>query len=667
MIPPGTRILLVEDSEADSRFIEILLAADTEGDPVLECAPRLADALRLLVDESWDVVLLDLNLADSSGFETFARVRAAAPEVPLILLTGQDDEEMASRTVSRGAQDFLVKGQIDSVLLGRAIRYAMERVRIERALRESEADLRALFEHAVQGIYRSSMERRFVRVNPALVEMLGYANADDVLALDLGRDIWVDPADREEFLSRYLVESGNRQDRVEERQVRWRKLDGSEITVRLTGRVLRTDWGGLQGFEMFAEDITDRLALQTRLRQAQKMEAIGQLSGGIAHEINTILTVVMTEMDLIAERLPRGEEQLADELMEVKRAARRGAGVIRKLLGFSRRERLELQPLDLSQLVLESREFLRRTVPDDIQLELDADADCIARVDPGAVERILLALASNARDAMPEGGDLRVRLGPVTLDEADCTDREGAKPGRYALLSVGDDGVGMSAVTREHAFEPFFTSKGAAGGDGLGLAMVYGFVKQHDGYVEIESELGVGTEVRIYLPRMEVRAPVSAREEAAEQLRGGSETILVVEDDEGLRRSATRGLERFGFRVLTAADGEEGLAVFMEHRATIDLVFSDVVMPEMGGEEMCRRILEEGGTPKILFTSGYSAADFRNGEFLDASLPLLPKPWSVDELIRSVRHSLDQSPAHGPQETDASDGAPRALAGPLEQ
>ena len=259
------------------------------------------------------------------------------------------------------------------------------------------------------------------------------------------------------------------------------------------------------------------------------------------------------------------------------------------------------------------------------------------------MERILLALASNSRDAMPEGGCLQVRLGQVTLDEADCANREGAKPGRYVLLSVGDDGAGMSLLTREHAFEPFFTANGAAEGDGLGLSMVYGLVKQHDGYVEIESDLGIGTEVRIYLPRTEAPTPVSAREEAGERLRGGSETVLVVEDDEGLRRSATRGLERFGFRVLTAADGEEGLAVFLEHRADIDLIFSDVVMPEVGGEEMWRRIQEAGGSPKILFTSGYSAADFRSGEFLDSSLPLLPKPWSVDELIRSVRHALDHS------------------------
>lgn len=315
--------------------------------------------------------------------------------------------------------------------------------------------------------------------------------------------------------------------------------------------------------------------------------------------------------------------------------------MVRKLLAFSRREELRVRPVDLSKLVADLSGMLRRLVPEHIKLETRAPEQVpLVLVDPGTVEQILLNLVTNARDAMPSGGVLTIGMAETVIDEGYRSSRGWGKPGAYVRLSVADTGIGMDQATLGHVFEPFFTTKPPGIGTGLGLAMVYGLVKQQRGLVDVRSRPGEGTTVEVYLP-VATRPARAQPAGALAELPGGHETILLVEDEEGIRRSAGRILSRFGYNVLLAADGEEALALYRQHRANIHLVISDVVMPRLGGTQLYQELHREPDPPKFILTSGYAARDVGDRAVLDLAGPLLQKPWNVDELLRRVRQALD--------------------------
>jgi CheY-like chemotaxis protein/two-component sensor histidine kinase len=378
------------------------------------------------------------------------------------------------------------------------------------------------------------------------------------------------------------------------------------------------------------------------------MQAIGELTGGIAHDLNNILTVVTTNLDLMGSSLSEQQSELKQDFDETQAAVRRGTALIKKLLGFSRRGHLEIQPMDVVSLVADLSLMLRRIVPESIQMNLQTNAKAgTVRADAGALEQILLNLVTNARDAMVDGGLLSISVGGRELGQEYCATHPWTTPGKYVCISVGDSGIGMDEETRERVFEPFFTTKPPELGTGLGLSMVYGLVKQHGGVVDVISKQGEGTTVNLYLPQVYESAVGAKRPTPVQTMLGGIETILVVEDEEPIRRATRRVLETHGYTVLLAANGQEALKLYPDHRDDIDLVISDVVMPLLGGAKFYEALLESGGQPKILFTSGYTDRDVRQAGAIDPALPFIHKPWTVAALLSKIREVLDSEQVSG--------------------
>ncbi len=377
------------------------------------------------------------------------------------------------------------------------------------------------------------------------------------------------------------------------------------------------------------------LVVEAQLRQAQKMEAVGQLTGGIAHDFNNILTIILSNVRLLEDRLPDDAVDLRADLAELKLAAQRGAEMIHKLLAFSRAEPLRFEPHDLSDLLHETTHILRHLLPASIHLELEADpATPPARTDPAAFEQMVINLATNARDGMPEGGPLVLSLLPAEIGDDFLRSRGWGRRGQYAALRVRDTGVGMPPDVQRRLFEPFFTTKPVGQGTGLGMPMVYGLMKQHGGFVDVESFPGGGTTVTLYFPASGQAPSLAAPPSPPPPPSGG--TILLVEDEPALRRAAQRILERHHFDVIPAADGEEALDLFGLHRGRIGLVLSDVVMPRLGGPALHARLRANGSDVPFLFMSGYPAREMPDGVPLPTEVPLIPKPWDPRELVAQV-------------------------------
>ncbi len=507
----------------------------------------------------------------------------------------------------------------------------------EEKLRRSEASYRGLVEHASYGIYRSTVDDRFVTANRALVSMLGYDSEDELRRLDMGRDVYCEPMDRLRLMDEY-----HRSNRVEGAEARWKRRDGTRIVVRLSGRPVFAEDGSVEAFEMIVEDVTARRALEMKLRQAQKMEAVGELTGGIAHNLNNILTVVLANIDLVANALPPERMDLRADLEETQVAARRGSALIKRLLDFSRRGRLEVKELDLGALITDLSGMMRRLMPDEVEMKVLLDRrPAVIDGNPEAVEQMLMSLVTNAVDAMLDGGFLRIAVRRAWLDDGYCAAHPWTSPGEYVCVSVSDTGIGMDGATRQRIFEPFFTTKPHAVGAGLGMSMVYGLIKQHSGFVEVSSEPGDGAMVKLYFPC--AKGDSSDAVEAMPTVdAAGKLTILVVDDDELIRRQARLALEDHGYTVFEASDGAQGAEVFSEHENEIDLVLTDLVMPKQGGRELYETVGRHGRAVKWVFAGGHSADEVRASGAIDPTAPFLDKPWTETDLLTTVRNVLDE-------------------------
>jgi PAS domain S-box-containing protein len=513
-----------------------------------------------------------------------------------------------------------------------------ERRRAEEALRHSEESSRALVANATYGIFRSTPAGRFLAVNPALAKMLGYDSEEELLPLDLGRDVYVDAEVRDR-----VVASASADGPPTEKEVEWKRKDGTRILVRLSGRAVRGSDGTVASFETMADDITERRLLEDQLRQSQKVEALGQLTGGIAHDFNNLLTIILANAELVRRTMSAEHQDEHADLRDLISAALRGRVMIKELLGFARRTSLDLEPLQLNEVVSALSGMLRRIVPADIEIVVAAGDDTPeSRADHQAVEQIVFNLATNARDAMPGGGVLRIETRRAQLTEEQRT-ALGAKTPLWACLSVEDTGVGMDEATRQRMFEPFFTTKSTGKGTGLGMATVHGLVKQHGAIIEVDTAPGRGTCVKIYFPAIAPGAAATgAGVDRGRDVRGGTETILVVEDEGDLRRVAKRILEQAGYQVLTAADGQEALDVLRQQPSPIHLVLSDLVMPRLGGRGLYDAARRAGNTTPFLFASGYAPGEERGSLPPDLGVPLLHKPWTHDDVLMRVREILDR-------------------------
>jgi len=512
------------------------------------------------------------------------------------------------------------------------------RKRADETVARAQANYRSLVDGAPFGIFRADIEDRFLMVNPALVEMLGYASEAELLGVRPSA-LHEDPNARDE-----LVEQYRRTGRIVGKELRWKRKDGSLIRVRLSGRAVHDAAGETEGFEMIAEDVTEQWTLEAQLRQAQKMEAIGLLVGGIAHDFNNILTVIMSNAGLLYQAFPAEAEGERANLEQIMSAAERGGVMIKKLLGFGRREKLVRDPVNLGRVVRDLTGMLHRLIPENIQILVDAgDSAGTVLADIGAIEQMILNLATNARDAMPDGGTLRVECRRERLDAGYHATHPWVGPGEYGCILVSDTGVGMDENTKRQIFEPFFTTKPVGEGTGLGMAMIYGLVKQHAGFVHVYSEPGKGTVVKLYFPATrqgEDRAVAAVKQGTG--VPGGTETILVVEDEDAIRRSTKRVLDKCGYTTVAARDGEEALEIFAQHGSKIDLIITDLVMPKLGGRQLYDALRQEGNDVKFILTSGYTAEEVYESAAFEPVVPFLNKPWSLTELAQCVRDVLDE-------------------------
>jgi len=517
--------------------------------------------------------------------------------------------------------------------VARQVASAVEIKRNEQALRRSEARYRSLVQSSVYGIYRSSLEGRFLDVNPALIAMLGYGSAEEVLLLDPEKHVF---AQAEEHAR--LIEDFRRNGRLDGMEVRWKRKDGSTITVRISGRAVSSEDEPADVLEAIAEDVTDRRMLEDQFRQAQKMEAVGRLAGGVAHDFNNLLMVISGYTEVILTKL-EADHPLHEKGRAIQQAADRATTLTRQLLAFSRKQMLELKVVDVNTIVEDMERLLRPLIGENIELitRLAPEAGH-TRADAGQLEQVLMNLVVNAKDAMPNGGRLTIETQNICEEEGDRRGPTFIRPGNYVLLSVSDTGMGMDKETRSRIFEPFFTTKELGKGTGLGLSTVYGIVKQSAGYVLVQSEVGHGSTFQIYLPRVEA----TAESHAAPALRaaaGGSETVLLVEDEESVRALMRETLTNKGYRVIEAENGEAGLTVAAQHDGTIDLIISDVVMPGMGGHEMVKRLTLTRPATKVLYLSGYTE-DTVVSEGVESGTAFLQKPFTLQHLSRKVREIL---------------------------
>jgi len=520
-------------------------------------------------------------------------------------------------------------------LIAQQLAAAIDRKRNEQALRRSEVRYRSLVQTAVYGIYRSSLEGQFLDVNPALIGMLGYNSALEVLALDPQKDVFVDPAEYTR-----LVDEFRRTGRMDGFEVRWKRKDGNTVTVRISGRAVAGGDEPSDALEAIAEDITERRVLEDQFRQAQKMEAVGRLAGGIAHDFNNLLMVVSGYTEVLLDHLNPGHP-LHGKAEAIQQASDRATTLTRQLLAFSRKQLLELKVIDVNAIVEDMERLLRPLIGEQIELttSLTPNIGC-TRADAGQLEQVIMNLVVNAKDAMPNGGRICIRTASVTLDESYRPENTFIKHGSYVMISVSDTGHGMDRETQARIFEPFFTTKEKGKGTGLGLSTVYGIIKQSGGYVLVQSEPGRGTTFTIYFPRVDEPSEAHGATPVSLAAAGGSETILLVEDEDSVRQLVRETLESRGYRVLEAGNGNAALALAASHSDTIHLVITDVVMPGLSGHQLAQQLLAARPAAKVLYLSGYAQDAFATPGAAEAQRIFLQKPFTLQSLARKVREVL---------------------------
>ena len=528
-----------------------------------------------------------------------------------------------------------------------------ENRRTNAKLAQSEERYRLLFDRHLAGVYRSSLDGRVLECNQALAGILGYRSSEEVVSrATAATDSYFNPEERKSKLARL------EKDRViNQFEIRLRRKDGTPVWVLENSSLVADEARGTTVIEGTMIDITEHKRLEQQLRQAQKMEAVGRLAGGLAHDFNNLLLVIRGNSELILDRVP-ADAPVHGQAEQVKKAADRAAELTRQLLAFSRMQVLEPRVLELNNVLQDLGKMLPRLLREDIEVSLRPGAS-LGRVkaDRNQIDQLILNLAANARDAMPNGGKLVIETANEEFHQPDPDRYPGMTAGSYVLLTITDTGVGMDAETQSHIFEPFFTTKEMGKGTGLGLATVYGVVKQSGGWIWVSSEVGKGTSFRIYLPRVEeaVDPLLAARTETP--IPRGTETILLVEDQEGVREMTAEFLAGLGYRVLAARHGEEGLQAVRERETKIDLLLTDVVMPKMGGRELAKEAVALDPELVVLYMSA-------NAEFSMPSRPIaaagevIAKPFSLAALAAKVRELLDR------RRSGSAAGEAKAWSGP---
>jgi PAS domain S-box-containing protein len=507
-----------------------------------------------------------------------------------------------------------------------------ERIQMEAALRRSEANFRSVIENSPYGALRTQPDGRILLANPAAVRMLGYGSESDLLGLNMATDIFRNPADHER-----VVEQSRNTEYLKDIEVEWKHRTGSPITVRFSSHIVKNQAAEIDHFDLMVQDITKQRNLEDQLRQAQKMEAIGRLAGGVAHDFNNLLGVIIGYSELALDRIETASP-VRGQVEQIRRAGERASALTRQLLAFSRQQVLDTKTLNVNAIISDMAQMLLRLIGEDVEMQTKLDPELYPiRGDQGQIEQVIMNLVVNARDAMPQGGKLMIETRNLTVEEDESQRRTPMVPGDYILLTISDTGLGMDAETQAHIFEPFFTTKARGKGTGLGLATVYGVVKQSGGYIWVYSEPGLGATFKIYLPRVldELQTSRPADIEDSQQQ---SATVLVVEDEVSLRTFTCTLLQENGYRVLEAGDGEEALALADQYKEPIHLLLTDMIMPGMNGPAVAEKLALLHPEAKVLFMSGYTG--FVSRGLIDPHALLVSKPFTREELLRKIRQVL---------------------------
>ena len=618
--PKPLAVLLIEDNPVDAHFVLGLLRKQS---PDLPCrhVGSLADAVPLLESGDFDVVVLDLNLEDSAGYATFAAVHGAAAGAAILVLSGSDDEQLATRTVREGAQDYLVKGSFDGRLLLRSLRYAVERKRTEEALRKSEATIRAVFEGSLDGIVIMDDRGICHEANSAASALFSSSRAELVGSNIL--DYF-----HEDFAAGWeglrASGSGRGQFWTHRQSANSRLLDCSFKTNILPGQHLAV-----------LRDITDQHNLEQQLRQSQKMEAVGRLAGGVAHDFNNILGVISGHAELL--QLHASNQEQRSKAAKILAATEKASSLTRQLLAFGRKQVVTPELVDLRDVLAGLNSMITSLMGAETQVIVHAAEELgLVKADQSQLEQVILNLTTNAHQAMPNGGTMTIRLQNYVNQGAEGEPAEG----EYVRLSISDTGCGIAPELVPKLFEPFFTTKRS--GSGLGLSTVYGIVKQSGGYVTVESSPGRGATFHVYLPLVRQQDKMPRRDEAEAKTHfAGSETILLVDDEDELREAVAEYLEGRGYTVLKAKDGEEAVRLAKRWDGEISLLISDVVMPKMSGRMLVDYIRGTHQETAVLVVSGYADDEaLRRG--LSQTASFLQKPFTLQMLGARVRELMDE-------------------------
>jgi two-component system cell cycle sensor histidine kinase/response regulator CckA len=633
------QLLVVGGSERDFASLRESLAGANDGQWHLEHAASPEDVDRPLGKGRYDLLLCSRQSTDVAAFHLLRQMRQHDSRVPVIFLSDPVDPAVIEAAIAAGVRQPVP--QSDPPEPGKALASAssFDATSAERQHEESEETLRKLWrsvEQAADTVIIMDRSGVMEYVNPAFETLTGYSRQEligqtlgllnsEQQALELYEEMW------------NTVRSGNLFRGI----VMNRKKNGETVIIEKALTPLRDGSGEITHFIATGRDITERRKLESDLQQAQKMDAIGKLAGGVAHDFNNLLLVISAYAELMLDSLA-AEDPLRRNVGEIMTASRRAADLTRQLLAFGRKQMQALQVLDLNTVVGEITRMLPRLIGEDILLMFVPGKELgKVKADPIQIEQVVMNLAANARDAMPGGGRLTIETATVRVDESYVERHPIVPPGDYVVLTVTDSGQGIAAKHLPHIFEPFYTTKEAGKGTGLGLATVYGIVKQNSGFIWVYSELGLGTTFKVYLPRVESLSTEARPAKPVEHCRGGRETLLLVEDEASVRQASRQFLARSGYTVLEAIDGEDALRVSREHAGPIQLIITDVVMPRMGGPRLAERLAEERPDAKVLFVSGYAESTVLNHGKIDVTTRFLQKPFSLNDLAKKVREVLE--------------------------
>jgi two-component system cell cycle sensor histidine kinase/response regulator CckA len=636
------QLLLVGDNE-DSSYLRNLLNGTGNGHVGLDHAHSAEEALLRLAQANYDLLLCEYKSGDSAALRLLHELRRNGAGAPVIFLSDHMDEATVDKALKAVIGDFDLASGVEKPAITSTIRHAIDEYSKERQRQKAEDTLRKLWravEQSADLVMITDREGVIEYVNPAFEVLTGYSPRElmgqtprvlksDLQTPELYKELW------------QTILSGN----VFRCTLVNRKKNGDTFVAEKTITPLRDGEGKITHFISNDRDITDRRRMENQIQQAQKMDAVGRLAGGVAHDFNNLLMVISSYAELMLDTLTP-QHPLRRNVDEIQKASRRAADLTRQLLAFGRKQMQTLQLLDLNLIIEDINKMLPRLIGEDIELAFVPGAKLgKVKSDPVQIEQILMNLVANARDAMPKGGRLVIETANLRLDDSYVQEHSIVPPGDYILLTVTDSGTGIAPEHLLHIFEPFYTTKEEGKGTGLGLATVYGIVKQNSGFIWVYSEPGLGTTFKIYLPRARQAKIAPQPTVPLEDCPRGSETLLLAEDEGAVRESIREFLTLNGYTVLEAQNGTEALALSRGHVGPIHLMIADVVMPEMGGAKLAGELAADRPDMKILFVSGYAEATFQRHGAIDVTTRFLQKPFSLKALARKVREVLDAEKA----------------------